>query len=263
MESVSQIGWDLGMIDPSGERNLKPRNTGLTMIIDKGLGLRAYEDMLGISAPFIDIIKLGFGTSLLYPGSVLEQKIQLAKQHKICVIPGGTFLELAVAQGCAAQFLDNIGLLGFDGMEVSDGTIEMERRTRNQLIAEGTERGFTVFTEYGKKAWGSRMDWEDFTHTVYMDLQVGASLITVEGRESGMGVGIYDEQGDCDHDVIAEQMSLLDHPERILFEAPLKHQQVDLIRILGRNVNLGNVSPDDVLSLECLRRGLRSDTFKF
>lgn len=261
MEYTAQAGWLPILKDPTGQRADKPRTVGLTMIIDKGIGLRAFEDLLTASAPYIDLIKLGFGTSPLYPIPLLRRKIEMAKAHGITVYPGGTFLEVAVRQGETAAFFDTVQALGFTGIEVSDGTIELSRDMRNRLIERGKEANLKVVTEYGKKAWGSRIEIESLISTVHLDMEFGADLVIVEGRESGRGVGLYDERGELRDAILEEVLERLKKPDMLMWEAPRQSQQVRLLKTLGMNANLGNISAEDVYSLECLRRGLRSDTF--
>lgn len=262
MEIASQLFWHPGLADPSGKRQRKPRTSGKTMIIDKGMGLHAFEDMLVSASEYIDLIKLGFGTSPLYPLSVLTKKISLANAHGVDIMPGGTFLEVAIRQNEIQTYLDMIVRLGFTALEVSDGTIELDRGLRSDLIREGVNLGLQVVTEYGKKCWGSRIEVEALAETIQIDASCGASLVTVEGRESGVGVGIYDETGKPLDDEIREVIRLVDNPRILLWETPQKSQQVHFLKMLGSDVNLGNIAPEDVLSLEALRRGLRSDTFE-
>src|SRR5690606_23087089 len=120
--------------DPVGLRKQKPRAAGKTMVLDKGLGLYAFEDLLDTCGAYIDTIKLGFGTSALYPADVLRRKIKLAQAAQIDIIPGGTFLEVAITQGVCDPFLETVAAFGFSGIEVSDGTIELDRLMRNDLI---------------------------------------------------------------------------------------------------------------------------------
>lgn len=260
MDATSQLEWDSMLLDPTGRRSRKPRITGKTMVIDKGLGLHAFEDLVQTAGDYIDMIKIGFGTSPLYPQKVLQRKIGLAKAHDICILPGGTFLEVAISQGAIPSFFEMIENLGFTGVEVSDGTIDMERKLRNQLILRGIESGLTVFTEYGKKSWGSTIEIEELIDTLHMDTKFGASLVTIEGRESGEGVGIFDEKGQCKEDDIEKIVRGIPNRNLIMWETPLKSQQVHLLRKLGPEIHLGNISPSDIMSLESLRRGLRSDT---
>ncbi|ANE48081.1 phosphosulfolactate synthase [Paenibacillus swuensis] len=263
MEAISLPIWHPLLLDPSGQREAKPRDKGLTMVIDKGLGIRAFADLMGTSSAHIDLIKLGFGTSALYPVEILKQKIEIAKAHNVLILPGGTFLEVAVTKGQTDAYFETIQGLGFNAVEVSDGTIEMDRKTRIGLILEGKRRQLEVFTEYGKKCWGSSIEIEELIQTVECDLEFGAKLVTIEGRESGMGVGIFDEKGQCKEDDFALIVKRLPHLNRIMWETPLKSQQSQLLNMLGSQIHLGNIAPEDVFSLEALRRGLRSDTFQF
>jgi len=263
MEAIYPAVWHSLLSDPTERRSAKPRTSGKTMVIDKGLGLRAFEDLLETASSYIDIIKFGFGTSVLYPIPLLQKKIQLAKDRGITVMPGGTFLEVAVSRNLVDEYFTGIRKLGFTGIEVSDGTIEMDRGLRTELIQRGTEAGLTVLTEYGKKCWGSRLELEDLVATVICDVQLGAEFVTIEGRESGTGVGIFDEKGDCRDDEIEAVLSQISSPNLLMWEAPQKDQQVHLMKLLGTEINLGNIAPQDIYALEALRRGLRSDTFVF
>ncbi|WP_239613842.1 phosphosulfolactate synthase [Cohnella mopanensis] len=254
--------WPATLADPSGHRQAKPRTKGLTMVIDKGIGLNAFSDMLATSGEYIDIIKFGFGTSPLYPIPVIRSKIELAAKQGIMVIPGGTLLEAAVRLDLVPGFFSQILALGFTGVEVSDGTIELSRSLRSELIRDAKSLGLTVFTEYGKKQFGSRIDVLDFAATAEQDWACGAELVTVEARESGKGVGLFDEQGDCRDGDLSHILSVVPNLDRVLWEAPLKEQQVSLIKSLGANVHLGNIPFHDAITLETLRRGLRSDTFE-
>lgn len=260
MDVISHLDWHPMLLDPTGKRTNKPRTAGRTMVIDKGLGLHAFEDLLQTAGKYIDMIKIGFGTSPLYPRTMLQKKIGLAKAHDICILPGGTFLEVAISQNAVGSYFNMIRSLGFSGIEVSDGTIEMNRNLRTELILRGVESGFYVFTEYGKKTWGSTIELEELITTVHLDIQYGADLVTIEGRESGVGVGIFDENGDCREDDIISVVESIRNQNVIMWETPQKDQQVHMLRSLGAEVNLGNISPYDVMSLESLRRGLRSDT---
>jgi phosphosulfolactate synthase len=261
MKSTQQNHWHQTLLDPTGTREDKPRISGKTMIMDKGLGWNAFEDMLETAASYVDMIKIGFGTSPLYPHHVIKQKIEAAKARQISVYPGGTFLEVAVTNNLVDEYFQTVRSLGFTGVEVSDGTIELDRSTRSRLILKGLDAGLTVYTEYGKKCWGSTIEMKSLIQTVAMDIRLGAELVTIEGRESGVGVGIYDKNGDCKDEQIHEVLANIPNRNLLLWEAPQKSQQVHLIRMLGPEINLGNINAQDILALEALRRGLRSDTF--
>ncbi|WP_284640449.1 phosphosulfolactate synthase [Paenibacillus silviterrae] len=260
MEVSSPLQWHPLLSDPTETRQAKPRDKGMTMVIDKGLGWNALDDLLETAGAHIDMLKIGFGTSPLYTLELLKKKIEKAKEHDILVYPGGTFLEVAIRQGLIDAYFETIAALGFNAVEVSDGTIEIDRSLRSELIVRGKEAGFTVITEYGKKCWGSTIEMTELIETVVTDSELGARLITIEGRESGKGVGIFDDNGECkDKDI---EMVLEQVPSRdlLLWEAPHKDQQVHLLNMLGTEIHLGNIAPSDVISLEALRRGLRSDT---
>lgn len=261
MGYTAQADWLPLLNDPTGCRQEKPRLTGKTMIIDKGLGLGAYIDMLEAAAPYLDMIKIGFGTAALYPIPLLRKKIELAKAYDVIVYPGGTFLEVAVQQNAVDAYFETIRALGFTGVEISDGTIALSRSLRNRLIERGRELDLTVLTEYGKKMRGSKIEVDELMHTIYQDMEFGSNMVIVEGRESGKGVGLFDENGHCAEETLTELLARIKNSDMLMWEAPLKDQQVQLIRSIGSCVNLGNIAAEDVLSLECLRRGLRSDTF--
>jgi phosphosulfolactate synthase len=263
MKMTSHLEWNPVLADPTGRRQSKPRTLGKTMVIDKGLGLHAFEDLLETSGAHLDMIKIGFGTSPLYPQALLRAKIEKAKEHKIEVYPGGTFLEVAIAQDAIDSFFEMTLHLGFTGLEVSDGTIEVSRKQRNGLILRGLDMGLHVITEYGKKGWGSSIELDELIDTVNLDIAHGAELVTIEARESGIGVGIFDENGECKDEEIDRVLSAIPNPHILLWEAPLKSQQVHLMQLLGPDIHLGNIGAQDIISLEALRRGLRSDTLSF
>ncbi|WP_442601227.1 phosphosulfolactate synthase [Paenibacillus sp. KN14-4R] len=257
---TSEPSWNGLLSDPSGNRESKPRTLGQTMVIDKGLGIQAFEDLITSAGAHIDLIKIGFGTAPLYPASLLQRKIELAKAHNILIYPGGTFLEIAVLQGAIDEFFDSVCQFGFNGIEVSDGTIQVPRNLRSELITRGLDRGLRVNTEYGKKTWGSSIEIDELIETVIIDSGLGADLITIEARESGVGVGIFDGDGKCLDEELEKIMRNIPSQDILLWEAPLKDQQVRLIQELGSGVHLGNIPPQEVITLEAMRRGLRSDT---
>ncbi len=264
MEATSyHLEWNPVLADPTNRRQNKPRTLGKTMVIDKGLGLNAFEDLLETSGTHLDMIKIGFGTSPLYPQKLLQRKIEMAKAHQICIYPGGTFLEVAVMQSAIPSFFDMVSNLGFSGIEVSDGTIQMERKLRNELIRTGIQEGLNVYTEYGKKGWGCSIEIDELIETATLDVEFGAELVTIEARESGLGVGIFDENGKCKDEELEKVLSAIKGQHTLLWEAPQKNQQVHLLQMLGPNIHLGNIASQDIMSLEALRRGLRSDTLFF
>lgn len=262
MQGITSPCWHSRLSDPSGSREVKPRATGKTMIIDKGLGIHAFRDLIATAGSYIDIIKLGFGTSALYTNELLKEKVELARAHQIIILPGGTMLEVAIQQGVVSPFFESLGRNGFTGVEVSDGTISVSRQLRNELIDRGTDLGLHVFTEFGKKLSSAAIDYSELLNTILEDHHRGAELITMEGRESGMGVGLYDQEGGCKEEEFEQMLLHIPNMDWILWEAPLKSQQLFLIQRLGAQVNLGNIPPQEAIPLETLRRGLRADTFE-
>ncbi|MDQ6421060.1 phosphosulfolactate synthase [Paenibacillus sp. LHD-117] len=264
MRTAVSDNWHQLLKDPSGSRAEDRRKLlGKTMVIDKGLGLNSFSDFIGVAGPYVDMIKLAFGTSVLYDSELLRQKLQLASAMDIVTLPGGTLLEAAIKQDVVGSFLDSVAAYGFTGIEISDGTIELDRVRRTSLIKDCVSRGFVVTTEYGKKAAGSVIDPEELAFTAHCDWEAGADLVTVEARESGINVGLFDEEGRCKEAVLESVLEKVDPVGKLMWEAPLKSQQVDLLHQFGPTVHLGNVAPADALALEAMRRGLRSDTFHF
>lgn len=247
---------------PLGERFPKPRNQGLTMVIDKGMGLIETKDILHMTGNYIDIVKLGFGTSALYKPEILEEKIYLVRSMGIDIYPGGTFLEVAILQNKLDEYLHMARELGFNAIEVSDGTIIMSDEIRERAVSLAAEMGFKVFTEVGKKENNGHEDVGNLVRQVMSDLQRGAYKVILEGRESGVGVGLYDDTGRLIEDDMEQLLEGISDPRVIVWEAPQKDQQQDLITRFGPNVNLGNIPPGEVMAVEALRVGLRADTLK-
>ncbi|GAX90610.1 phosphosulfolactate synthase [Effusibacillus lacus] len=262
METTPQRPWDLILKDPLPGRNSKPRSCGLSMVIDKGLGIRETLDLMELASPYIDFLKFGFGTSMLYSKSLLQNKINVLRKHDIHPYPGGTLLELAVMQGKWKDFMRAAKKIGFTAIEVSDGTITMDSELRRQLIQEAKNLGFVVLSEVGKKESGVHLPIETQLEIIRSDLENGVFKVIIEGRESGKDVGVYEANGTIRKDDVDQLIEKLGSPEVIMWEAPLKSQQEVLISQFGGNVNFGNLAPQDIISVESLRRGLRSDTMR-
>jgi phosphosulfolactate synthase len=252
--------WDL-FDPPYKDRNPKPRTTGITMIIDKGLSPSETRNLLKLNAAFIDLIKLAFGTLCLYKPQTLVTKINLVKKHGIRLYPGGTFIELAYWRHKTTDLLPWLSDLGFEWLEISDGTLTISPKERSALIGEARQFGFQVITEVGKKETADQLSWAAIVQQVKLDLADGAAWVIIEARESGAGIGIYNQQGQLQKDMIAFLGDCLPLSQ-VIWEAPLKRQQAELITIFGPNVNLGNIPPAEAMALEALRLGLRSDTWK-
>lgn len=240
---------------------LKPREYGITVVIDTGFSIQQTKDLCSFAGDYIDVVKLGFGTSKLYDRTVLQDKIRTFNQHGIEVMTGGTLFEIAFIQDTVPTFLNEAESLGFSVIEISDGTISLSTENRRQSIRDARNHGFKVISEVGKKKEGCDLSTEEYVQQLKTDLQEDVFKATVEARGSGRGFGIYDEAGRVRtnrFDVIIGEID----PKNIVFEAPQTSQQAFLIDALGSNVNLGNINPYDVLSCETLRQGLRGDTMK-
>lgn len=255
-------GWFDLIAAPVPGRTQKPRQSGLTMVMDKGLGLSQTRELLELAAPYIDFIKLGFGTSVLYSPGLLREKIRLARDAGVHVYPGGTFLEIAVVQHKLEAYLEKVARLGYTYVEVSDGTISLDRARRDEAIRRARSLGLGVLAEVGKKDARDRVSLATIREEILADLAAGAEKVIIEGRESGQGVVIYDRRGKVRVAELEALVAGVPSVACLIWEAPQKHQQQELILRFGANVNLGNIPPGEVLALEALRRGLRGDTLR-
>jgi phosphosulfolactate synthase len=243
-------------------RTVKPRATGLTMVIDKNLGARALADLLDTAGNSIDQIKLAFGTSVALSERAVRDKIQMIRSYQIEVYPGGTLLEAAVLQGVLPEFLSRARALGFTMLEVSDGTITMTPMQRADVIRRALDVGFRVISEVGKKDPDKQMPVGAMQAQIAADLALGARYVIIEAREGGKGVGIYDKNGAVDVAEVDALVSGIEDLDRIVWEAPQCAQQAYLIERFGPNVSLGNIQPLEVLALEALRCGFRFETLR-
>jgi len=257
-----ECAWDNVFDMPVAGRSEKPRSTGFTMLIDKGLGPAATEDLVETAGHVIDDVKLTFGTSAFYGEDLLIRKNEILRAADIDVMPGGTFLEVAVWQGKYADYLKRAKELGFNAIEVSDGTIEISADVRKDTIKRALDAGFRVITEVGKKDPSEKIAFSLMHEEIASDLELGAFKVIVEARAAGKGVGIFDKDGKVKDDEVDAIVSGVADADSLIWEAPIKNQQQHLILRFGVNVNLGNIPPDDVLALEALRQGLRGDTLK-
>lgn len=242
------------------EREQKPRNIGLTMIIDTGIGIQLFRDYLELASDYIDYIKLGFGTLSLTPLQILKEKLKLAKEHQVALYPGGTFFECFAVEGKEEAYFQQLVEWGFTWVEISDGTIPLEANNRRQAIRTAKSMGLNVITEIGKKKEGYTVSLSQLAEQFWADLNEGARHIVIEGRESGKNIGVFNREGELDQRYV-EWVHQAIPTHRLIWEAPRKSQQIQFIELLGTHANLGNISFKDILSLESFRRGLRSDTF--
>jgi phosphosulfolactate synthase len=238
------------------ERTSKPRPHGLTMVMDKGLGLRETEDFIEGQGPYVDIVKLGFGSSLVTPK--LKEKLSIYKQAGIPVYFGGTLLEAFVIRKSFEDYLRLLDQLNLEYAEVSDGSIIMHHDHKCALI-EQLSKKVTVISEVGSKEEGIIIRPARWIEMMQKELQAGAWKVIAEARESGT-VGIYRPNGKA-HSLLINKIVSKVSSDKIIWEAPIKSQQVYMIKQFGANVNLGNIAPNEVIALETLRLGLRSDTF--
>ena len=243
------------------EREEKPRQKGVTMVLDKGLGLETAESLMNISGDYVDYLKFGWGTSIVHEQNIIKDKVAMYKSHNITPYTGGTLFELAYMNDKLEEFFQEAHDLGFEAIEVSDGSTTISHDKKLECIESAKKDGFEVLSEVGKKDPGLDKELSLDERIEYMqnELEAGSSLIIVEAREGGKNIGIYDKAGNAKEDEIDYILDNFDG-NKILWEAPNKDQQVFFILKLGNDVNLGNVSTDDITSLETLRRGLRGDT---
>jgi phosphosulfolactate synthase len=239
-------GFDLG---------LPPRLGGLTHVIDKGLGPRAWQDVLETSGDYIDIVKLGWGTAYVTP--TLRAKLDVLRGKPVVI--GGTFFEVVVTQGKLDEYKRWLRTLGLTHVEISDGVIDLPRERKLELI-EDFARDFTVLSEVGSKDSDVEFTSDEWTQWLREELDAGAWKVITEARE-GASSGIFTGKGEMRTELVGEiagEVGLGD----VVFEAPTKAAQVWFIKHFGPGVNLGNIPPDEVIPLETLRRGLRGDTLK-
>ncbi|WP_037463585.1 phosphosulfolactate synthase [Shimazuella kribbensis] len=241
------------------ERFVKPRANGVTMVMDKGLGIQAFEDLLSLAAPYIDFIKLGFGTLALTPEKIASKKIALAKKYNVAIYPGGTFFEIAYLEKKVNPYFQWLQQFGFEWIEISNGVVDYLPDERNLLIRDAIDKKFQVITEIGKKQAGSKTEQHMLIDQFTADRKAGASFVIIEGRETGEDIGIYNKQGEVDITYVKEVLRTIDN-SKCIWETPKKGQQVKMIELCGTDVNLGNIAPADILSVESLRQGLRADT---
>ena len=231
------------------------KHVGLTHVIDKGLGPRAWEDVLEVAGDQISIVKLGWGTA--YVTNNLERKLEVLRDKPVVI--GGTFFEVVYALGNLDEYKQWLTELGLTHVEISDGTIDIPRERKLELIAEFA-RDFTVLSEVGSKDASVEYSVDEWTQWLNEDLEAGAWKVITEAREGGTA-GIFDSSGGMRTELISEIANVVG-PANIVFEAPTKAAQAWFVKEFGPSVNLGNIPPEEVIPLETLRLGLRGDTLK-
>jgi phosphosulfolactate synthase len=238
------------------ERSPKPRSGGVTHVIDRGLSAAEIDGMIEVAGEFVDIVKLGWGTALATRN--LELKLERYRHHGIPVVLGGTLTELAISRGRLEELIAWVHELGLEYFEISDGTIALEHERKLELI-ERLAGEFTVLSEVGSKDdTGAITPPYVWVQQMRAELAAGAWKVIAEGREAGTA-GIFRPSGEVREGLIGEIVHEI-APARIMFDAPRKDQQVWFVRRFGPEVNLSNIPAGEVLALETLRLGLRSDT---
>lgn len=246
------MNFDLPFIP---ERPAKPRKSGLTMVMDKGLSLQETENFCDGSAEYTDLLKLGFGTGLLTPH--LKEKIKIYKSAGLKPYFGGTLFEAFIARDLLDEYRKFISDSGVETVEISDGVLPIDHDKKCEYIRTLT-KDFEILSEVGTKLKGKEISNEKWVSWMQSELQAGAWKVIAEARESG-NIGIYNEDGSANSTLVLDIRKEINSDD-ILWEAPLKSQQVWFIKLLGPNVNLGNIASNEVIALETLRRGLRGDT---
>ncbi|NQW27009.1 MAG: phosphosulfolactate synthase [Flammeovirgaceae bacterium] len=238
------------------ERTVKPRESGLTMVMDKGLSLREVEDMIEVSGEYIDIVKLGWATSYVTPN--LDKKIQLYQKAGIPCYLGGTLFEAFVIRDQFEDYVKLVEKYKLEHIEVSDGSITIDHDLKCEYIQKLT-KNYTVLSEVGSKDAAKIIPPYKWIEQMQTELDAGAWKVIGEARESG-NVGLFRDSGEVRQGLVEEILTKIPL-DKILWEAPQKSQQVWFIKLCGTNVNLGNISTNDIIPLETIRLGLRGDTF--
>lgn len=238
------------------ERPEKPRKSGLTMVMDKGLSIREAEDFMSVGSEYTDFVKLGFGTSVITPG--FDRKIEIYKKSGTVPYFGGTLFEAYIVRKMFREYVELLDRFEITLVEVSDGSYDIDHNVKLEYINKLSEKR-VVISEVGSKKKDVIYTPEQWVSMMKSELEAGSSKVIAEARESGT-IGIYNDDGSVNSELIkaiSEYVKL----DNVLWEAPLKSQQAWFIKNFGSNVNLGNIAPNEIIPLETLRLGLRGDTF--
>ncbi|MEI6584849.1 MAG: phosphosulfolactate synthase [Sediminibacterium sp.] len=239
------------------ERTAKPRSNGITMIMDKGLSIPEVHNFMSVAGPHIDVIKLGFGTAYVTPN--LREKIQAYQSYGIPIYFGGTLFEAFLIRNQFDDYLNICKDYGINYVEVSDGSISIPHPEKCGYIEKLTKH-FTVLSEVGSKDAAHIIPPYKWIELMRAELEAGSTYVIAEAREAG-NVGIYRGTGEVREGLVQEILTQIP-AEKILWEAPQKAQQLYFLELIGCNVNLGNIAPNEVIALEAMRIGLRGDTFE-
>ncbi len=238
------------------KRDEKKRNKGLTMVMDKGLSISQAEQLVDSCAEYIDMVKLGFGTALLT--NKLADKIKIYKQANILPYFGGTLFEIFLVRGRYNEYKKFLEQYNMELTEVSDGSLVIPHEKKLDYIRDLNQH-MTVLSEVGSKIAGVEIPTDEWVKMIQQELEAGSWKVITEARESGT-IGIFNKDGSANNELIEEIIQHI-NPHDVLWEAPNKKQQTWFIKLLGSDVNLGNIATDSVIPLETLRLGLRGDTF--
>jgi phosphosulfolactate synthase len=238
------------------QRSAKPRSAGLTHVLDKSLGPHQIDDFIAVAGPYVDIVKLGWGTAYVIDN--LPEKVAAYRERGIAVCFGGTMLEVVLRQNKLDEYIKAAHMLGIDYVEVSDGTISMDEEDKLDLIRRLSKEFGKVLSEVGSKDASVVIPPYKWVESIKRELDAGAWKVITEGRESGT-VGMFQSTGEVKEGLLDEIVAAVS-VENLLFEAPAKSQQTWFIKEFGSDVNLGNIPPEEVISVETLRLGLRGDT---
>jgi len=256
MNEMKKRGMDGVYPMPVLGRCNPPRNSGLTMVIDMGSGLAATQDFVDFAGDYMDIFKLSSGTMALYSEDMLREKIAIIRSHGIEVEAGGSHFEVANWKGKSTEYFRKLLDLGVNVVEIADGHLPLADELRLDRIREAKDMGLKVATEVGKKEPSKNIKAPTILEQFRDNVQAGSDYIIIEGKASGMDVGIFDEKGNICESELAEITIGITDLDKVIWEAPLRPQQQALILRFGPNVNLGNIFPQEVYPLELMRNGL-------
>lgn len=238
------------------ERTAKPRISGFTMAMDKGMSVREAEDFVSVAGEYLDVVKLGWATSAVTPH--LREKIAVYHSVGIPVYFGGTLFEIFLVRNQLDDYKRLLETYGLSHVEVSNGSMDISDEDKAKYI-RSFAANFTVFAEVGSKDSSRVIPPYKWVEMMQHDLDAGAFKVIAEARESG-SVGVFQSSGEVRSGLVDEILHTIPQ-EKVLWEAPRKEQQIWFIKLLGANVNLGNIAPNEMIGLETLRLGLRGDTF--
>jgi phosphosulfolactate synthase len=238
------------------DRVKKPRVHGITMVMDKGLSIEETKNFLSVAEPYVDVVKLGFGTSYVTPD--LKKKLEVYREAGVPIYFGGTLFEACLVRDQLEDYIRVCKDYGVTYMEISDGSINIEHKEKCRLIERLTKYA-VVLSEVGSKDAAHIIPPYKWIELMRAELNAGATYVIAEAREAG-NVGIYRGTGEVREGLVQEILTQIP-AEKILWEAPLKSQQLYFIELVGANVNLGNIAPNEMIALEAMRIGLRGDTF--